>query len=83
MSSLIESLATPRRATPGPSRSRMDVWVDTLDKAEAEAVIAAAISPDWGHTALLPVLLEAGAPDISKTAFSQWRERMRKEHESR
>jgi len=68
--SLIERLAEP--VSPA-SKSKMDVWVETRTHHEQEAIRVAAANPAWGHSALLNELREAGAPEISESAFRQWR----------
>lgn len=70
--SLIEKLATPppRRE---PTKSAMDVWVESLPEAEADAVLVAAVNPEWGHTALQRELVAAGAPRLAESSFRGWR----------
>jgi len=70
--SLIERLAAPINTS--TSKSKMDVWIETRTPTEQEAIRTAAINPEWGHVALLNELREAGAPDISESAFRKWRQ---------
>jgi hypothetical protein len=69
---LLKKLAAPpaKRAT---GKSIMDVWVDSRPEVEQQAIIAAANNPAWGHVALLNALVAEGAPNMSDTAFRQWR----------
>lgn len=69
---MIDALATPR-AKPAAGKSRMDAWLETLPEARREAVLAAAVTRDWGHTDLLELLKTYGAPDIADTSFGTWR----------
>lgn len=74
MDNLIAALAEPTRSrTPG--RSIMDGWLDTRSEQEQAAIRTAAVNPEWGHVALMKQLLEYGAPELSDTAFRQWRRR--------
>ncbi|MGW9587480.1 hypothetical protein [Microbacterium sp. NPDC055455] len=54
----------------------MDVWVDTRPESQQAAIRAAAINPEWGHVALLGELVAEGAPELSDTAFRQWRKKV-------
>jgi len=72
--SLIERLASPVSVSI-TNKSKMDVWVETLTTDEQEAIRAAAGNPAWGNSPLLNELREAGAPDISKSAFREWRKK--------
>lgn len=69
---LIDALAKPtsKRASKG---SVMDVWVRTRPEDEQAAILAAVVDPRWGHVQLHAELAQAGAPDMSDTAFRQWR----------
>lgn len=71
----LSRLATPSRG-PARNRSIYDDWVDKLNKEEREAVLTAARNRNWGHTALLAVLLEEGAPKISANSFQTWRHKI-------
>jgi hypothetical protein len=54
----------------------MDVWVETRTETEQAAILTAAINPEWGHVALRDALTAEGAPDMSDTAFRQWRKKV-------
>lgn len=69
---LIEKLAAPVAKKP-TSKSVMDVWVETRPATEQAAILTAAENPEWGHIALRDELVKEGAPELSDTAFRQWR----------
>lgn len=71
MDPLIEALAAPRPAD--TNKSRMDIWVDGLPEIRRRSVLSAAANPDWAHAPLLALLVENGAPDVSRTSFRDWR----------
>lgn len=71
---LIEILAAPAAKKPS-GKSIMDVWVESRPEAEQAAIRTAAINPEWGHVALLEKLRDAGAPEMSDTAFRAWRKK--------
>lgn len=72
--SLIEALSTPPPARK-PHKLVLDAWAETLSEEEREAVYAAAINNEWGHRALMKVLVEAGAPVMSDNTLRTWRVR--------
>lgn len=69
---LIQKLAEPPVTRP-LGKSVMDLWVESRSENEQAAILVAASNPVWGHVALLRELVAEGAPDISDTAFRQWR----------
>lgn len=69
---MITELAAPKVAARN-GKSVMDVWVDSLTPERREAVLAAVVNRDWGHTALLELLKTYGAPEIADTSFGTWR----------
>lgn len=73
--SLVDLLANPP-ASRHVARSRMDVWADTLTEAERDALLAAAVNPDWPHTALRDIIAQAGGPDVSANTVCEWRKRI-------
>lgn len=72
---LIEDLASPTTSRV-PPKSIMDTWLETRPSQQQDAIRTAAVNPEWGHVALLKKLVEYGAPEMSDTAFRQWRKRM-------
>jgi hypothetical protein len=69
---MIEALAAPPVASRN-GKSVMDYWVDTLPPERREAVLAAVVNRDWGHTVLMQTLKAYGAPEIADTSFATWR----------
>lgn len=69
---MIDALAKPRQKVVA-GKSRMDLWVETLDEPRGAAVLAAAANPSWGHVDLLNELIRHGAPPMQPNTFADWR----------
>jgi len=54
----------------------MDLWVESRPETEQQAILTAAINPEWGHVALRDVLVAEGAPELADTSFRSWRKKV-------
>jgi hypothetical protein len=72
---LLETLSNPPQRSTG-GRSVIDIWIDTLNPEDHNAVLTAARNPAWRHTDLLEALIAEGAPRIADTTFGAWRRKV-------
>jgi len=76
---IIQKLAAgPAKKT---TQTRLDTWVETLEPKVRDAVLAAAVNPDWTNPALIEVLSEvpgfpvSSTPEAAAKALGLWRKK--------